>query len=103
MTAFDFKKDRKDLYNPPTAPVIVDVPEMLFLMVDGEGDPNTSKAYADAMQILYGLSYAIRMNKAETDYFEFVVPPPEGLWSLTDSSFKGGGAIGAIKNNSCGR
>lgn len=93
MAAFDFKKDRKDLYDPPTAPAIVDVPEMPFLMVDGKGNPNTSKAYAEAMQILYGLAYTIRMNKAEEGYFEYVVPPPEGLWSLTDASFRGGGAI----------
>ena len=93
MAAFDFKKDRKDLYNPGTSPAIVDVPEMLFIMVDGQGNPNTSKAYTEAMQLLYGLSYTIRMNKAEEGYFEFVVPPPEGFWSLTDTSFKGGEAI----------
>lgn len=93
MAAFDFKKDRKDLYNPGTAPVIVDVPEMLFIMVDGEGNPNTSKAYAQAMQILFGLSYAIRMNKTEKNYFEYIVPPPEGLWHLKDASFRGGEAI----------
>ncbi len=93
MAAFDFKKNRKDLYNPGTAPGIVEVPEMLFIKVDGAGNPNTSKRYAEAMLILYGLSYAIRMNKTETGYFEYVVPPAEGLWSLTDRSFKGGEAI----------
>ena len=90
MAAFDFKKDRKDLYNPGTAPVIMDVPEMLFIMVDGQGDPNTSQAYSESMQILYGLAYTIRMNKAEDGYFEFVVPPPEGFWSLSDTAFTGG-------------
>lgn len=90
MAAFDFKKDRKDLYNPTIAPSIVDVPEMLYIMVDGKGDPNTSESYIESMQILYGLSYTIRMNKAETGYAEFVVPPPEGLWSLADASFTGG-------------
>ncbi|HPJ01724.1 MAG TPA: GyrI-like domain-containing protein [Candidatus Limiplasma sp.] len=93
MAAIDFKKDRKDLYSPGTSPAIVEVPEMLFIMVDGEGDPNESQAYADAMQILYGLSYAIRMNKAEQGYFEYVVPPPEGLWNVTDASFRGDGPI----------
>ena len=29
-----------DLYRPPTEPVLVDVPEFEFLMIDGEGDPN---------------------------------------------------------------
>jgi len=94
MAAFDFKKDRKDLYNPATAPAIVDVPEMLYIMIDGAGDPNTCAAYGAAIQILYGLAYTIRMNKAETGYFEFVVPPPEGLWSMRGTAFQGGGAIG---------
>lgn len=86
MAAFDFKKDRKDLYQPTTAPSIVDVPEMLYFMVDGEGDPNTSEAYIEAIQILYGLSYTIRMNKTEKDFFEYVVPPLEGFWNFADHS-----------------
>lgn len=86
MAAFDFKKDRKDLYQPGTTPAIVDVPEMLFITVDGKGDPNTAAAYREAIQILYGLAYTIRMNKAEEGYFEFVVPPLEGLWDFADDS-----------------
>ena len=39
---FDFKKEYKELYQPKTTPAIVDVGEMLFIAVDGEGDPNTS-------------------------------------------------------------
>ena len=84
MTAFDFKKERRDLYQPATAPAIVDVPAMLFLMADGQGDPNVSEAFQSAMESLYGLAYAIRMNKAEADYFAFVVPPSEGFWNVAD-------------------
>ena len=92
MAAVDFKKERKDLYQPTTAPSIVDVPEMLYLMVDGQGDPNTSEAYRAAIQILYGLSYTIRMNKSEKDYFEYVVPPLEGFWDFADhTAFPNGG------------
>ncbi len=98
MAAFDFKKDRKDLYQPTTAPSIVDVPEMLYLMVDGQGDPNTSKAYIEAIQILYSLSYTIRMDKTEKDYFEFVVPPLEGFWDFAEHAvFPNGGPV-ADKN-----
>ncbi|MGB4637925.1 MAG: transcriptional regulator, partial [Limnochordia bacterium] len=43
MAKFDFKKEEKHLYQPKTTPAIVDVPEMLFLAVDGQGDPNTSQ------------------------------------------------------------
>lgn len=84
MAAFDFKKDRKDLYLPPTSPTIADVPEMPFIAVDGKGDPNTSEAFQEAMALLYGLSYAIRMSKTETGYFEYVVPPSEGFWDFAD-------------------
>ncbi len=84
MAAFDFKKERKDLYQPATAPAIVDVPEMLFITAGGRDDPNTSDAFMEAMQLLYGLSYALRMNKTETGYFEYVVPPAEGFWDFDD-------------------
>ena len=87
----DYKKQEKALYQPKTTPSIVDVPEMLFIMVDGAGDPNTSEAYSHAINVLYGLSYTIKMSKksgTEPDgYFDYVVPPLEGLWSVVDGSF----------------
>ena len=76
----DFKKIEKDLYQPKTTPSIIDVPEMIFIAVDGKGDPNTSEEYKAALEILYGLSYSIKMgNKA---ILEYVVPPLEGLWNI---------------------
>ena len=63
--SIDFKKTEKELYQPKTTPAIIDVLEMTFIMVDGCGNPNTSDAYKNALEILYGLSYAIKMrNKA---------------------------------------
>lgn len=93
----DYKKQFKDLYQPK-APSVIDVPEMLFIMVDGKGDPNTSAEYLAAVEILYGLSYSIKMSKMGGNrpdgYFEYVVPPLEGLWSLDDGgAFTGNGAI----------
>ncbi len=80
----DYKKEYKDLYLPKTRPSVVEVPSMKFLMVDGEGDPNTSAAYQRALELLYGLSFGIKMSKLGKDcpegYFEYVVPPLEGLW-----------------------
>lgn len=87
---FDFKKEFKDLYQPKTSPSLVDVPEMTFIMVDGKGDPNTSLEYKEAVELLYGLSYTIKMgNKA---ILEYVVPPLEGFWSVVDKDYRGGGA-----------
>jgi hypothetical protein len=92
----DYKKTEKALYQPAPTPSLIEVPEMLFIMVDGRGDPNTSEAYASAIEVLYGLSYAIKMSNKDGSqpegYFEYVVPPLEGLWALDDGgAFKGNG------------
>ena len=60
---FDFKKEYKGLYHPKTTPALIDVPPIRFIMVDGKGDPNTSKDYAEALELLYGLSFSIKMSK----------------------------------------
>ena len=57
MKKVDYKKELKQLYEPSSRNVeIIDVPEMNFLMVDGEGDPNTSKSFSDAIEALYPLA-----------------------------------------------
>ena len=83
--AIDFKITQKDLYQPGTEPAVIQVPEMVFIMIDGDGDPNTSEAYQTALEVLYGLAYSIKMSKMSgnqpEEYYDFVVPPLEGLWS----------------------
>ncbi len=90
---FDYKKEYKDLYMPKTKPSIIEVPEMIFIMVDGKGNPNTAEEYKNAMEILYGLSYSIKMSKMSgtqpKGYFEYVVPPLEGLWWGDEGYFDG--------------
>ncbi len=91
MTAsFDFKKEYKDLYLPKEKPVLIDVPVMNFIMVDGTGDPN-SETYREAIEILYALSYTIRMSvkggSEPAGFFEYVVPPLEGLWWIKGGAF----------------
>lgn len=83
--SFDFKKEFISLYMPGLKPAFVNVPAMKFIMIEGRGDPNLPDGeYAQAMQALYALSYAIKMSKngpnKPEDYFEYVVPPLEGLW-----------------------
>lgn len=97
MASFDYKKEYPDLYRPKTTPVLIDVPAMSFIMVDGRGNPNTCEAYKAAMEVLYGLSYSIKMSKMSgaqpEGYFEYVVPPLEGLWSVDDEGYDGTGVI----------
>ncbi|MGN6484947.1 MAG: GyrI-like domain-containing protein [Thermomicrobiales bacterium] len=84
MAPFDFKTDRKDLYAPPTSGfVLVEVPPMTFLAIDGHGDPNTSAAYREAVEALYAVSYTVKFaDKAQGR--DIVVGPLEGLWSAAD-------------------
>ena len=83
--AKDYKKEYKDLYLPKTKPMIVDIPEMQFVAVEGKSDPNDKDGeYFKAMQILYGIQFTIKMSKMGNNklngYFDYVVPPLEGLW-----------------------
>ena len=82
---FDFKKEYKEFYIPKTKPSIIDVPAMNFVSVRGKGDPNSEDGeYRKALDILYGVSYTIKMSKKGDrrieGYFDYVVPPLEGLW-----------------------
>lgn len=83
--AFDYKKGYKEYYLPPKKPGVVEVPEMAFLAVRGHGDPNEEGGtYKDALEMLYGVAYTIKMSKKGDHriegYFDFVVPPLEGFW-----------------------
>ena len=82
---FDFKKKYKEFYRPPQKPVIVEIPEVNFLAVKGKGNPNDEIGeYSVAVGLLYTIAYTLKMSyrgsyKIE-GYYEYVVPPLEGLW-----------------------
>ena len=83
--AFDYKKEYKEFYLPKNKPGLVTVPSMNFVAVRGKGDPNAEGGdYKEAMGILYGLAFTIKMSKLGDHqiegYFDYVVPPLEGFW-----------------------
>jgi len=84
----DLKKELKHLYQPSAKEVVqVDVPMLNFLMIDGEGDPNTAQAYSDAVETLFAVSYAIKfMVKRGPSAVDYGVMPLEGLWWADDIS-----------------
>jgi hypothetical protein len=84
VSKIDLKKELKALYNPsPKEVTLVDIPPANFLMIDGQGDPNTSSEFQAAIEALYGVSYTLKFalkkdpKYADSDY---VVMPLEGLW-----------------------
>jgi hypothetical protein len=85
MTSRTVVPGRARLYNARAdEPEIMDVPEMGFVMVDGHGDPNTSKDYAEAIEALYSLSYTLKFALKKEQGLEFRVGPLEGLWWVDD-------------------
>jgi hypothetical protein len=86
MQKRDYKKELKHLYKPSAKKVVlVDVPEMNFLMIDGQGDPNTSQAFQNAITALYPLAYALKfMVKKGEIGVDYGVLPLEGLWWSDD-------------------
>ncbi len=85
MEKLDYKKEYKDLYLPKAVPELINVPNMKFIWVAGKGNPNSENGeYQEALQLLYALSFTIKMSKMGTHkiegYFDYVVPPLEGFW-----------------------
>lgn len=81
----DVKKTLSHLYNPKNKSwELVDVPTMNFLMIDGEGNPNTAESYKVAVETLFTVAYMVKfMSKRELGK-DYVVPPLEGLWYADD-------------------
>jgi hypothetical protein len=88
MKKIDLKRELKHLYQPSAREVVqVEVPSLRFLMVDGEGDPNTSQAYAQAVEALFSVSYTAKfMVKKGAQELDYAVMPLEGLWWADDMS-----------------
>jgi len=85
MTKIDFKKELKHLYKAsPKHVVMVDVPVMNFLMVDGYGSPGSAD-FASAVEALFSLAYALKFTiKKGPQGIDYGVLPLEALWWAED-------------------
>lgn len=81
MTKTDLKKENKELYNPSNKePSLIEVPKMKYIMIDGDGDPNTSPEYQNAMEALFPVSFRVKFISKREKAKDYVVMPLEGLW-----------------------
>lgn len=83
MPKLDLKRAMRRLYYPPVGqPVLVDVPEMAYLMVDGRGAPE-DRAFQAAVEALFSASFTAKFAVKRVDPQEdFTVMPLEALfWS----------------------
>ena len=79
-TKVDLKRELAMLYRPHAGgPRFVDVPELSFLMVDGEGDPESATSFMDAVGALYSTAYTLKCGLRKLG-LDFTVMPLEALW-----------------------
>jgi hypothetical protein len=85
----DLKRAMRRLYYPPVGqPVLVDVPDMAYLMIDGRGAPGTED-YQQAVEALFSVSFTAKFTVKRVDpQMDFTVMPLESLWWTSDG---GGG------------
>lgn len=85
MEKLDFKTADKAFYTgKPGRFDLLTLPALPYLMIDGQGDPNTAPAYAAAVGALYALSYGLKFHAKATLARHHVVGPLEGLWWADD-------------------
>ena len=84
---YEWRKKEKEYYIPKEKPQLVEIPEFKYFTLKGKGNPN-SEAFKECIQVLYSLSYAIRMMPKNgitpEGYFEYTVYPLEGIWDLSE-------------------
>lgn len=86
MAKVDLRKELKPLYLPSAQTIAeVQVPAFTFLMVDGQGDPNHSADYTEAVEALFTVAYAAKFRvKKSSGGCDYAVMPLEGLWWADD-------------------
>jgi len=86
MEKRDLVKERKDLYTPPKGRfVLVDVPEIPFLRVEGQGSPGSSPGFQEAIGALYSVAYTLKFTSKKERGLDWKVAPLEGLFSTGEA------------------
>ena len=89
MNAEAYKALIKSLYFPKN-PEIIEIPPLQYAMIDGQGDPNKSDVFQDALGALYAVSYGIKMLPKKgivpDGYFEYKVNALEGIWNMPEGT-----------------
>jgi hypothetical protein len=80
MDKIDLKKQYKALYTAKEGPSVIEVPELNYIMIDGQGDPNTSEEFMEAMGAIYGAAYTLKFSSKKEKGLDWTVMGLEGLW-----------------------
>jgi hypothetical protein len=87
MPKIDLRKDLKPLYTASAKKgVLVEIPRMKFLMIDGSGHPNGNPLFQQGMEALFGVAYTLKFSsKLGPQKLDWTVMLPEGLWWVEGS------------------
>ena len=86
----EWRKKEKSIYLPKNKPEVIDIPTYQFIVLSGEGNPN-SKFFSECIEALYSVAYAIKMNLKKVknppdDYQDWTVYPLEGVWDISEKA-----------------
>jgi hypothetical protein len=86
----DLKKRKKNFIKPKLARRLLMSQKCLLSWLMARAIPIQSATYKQALDLLYALSYTIKMSPKQNDapdgYFDYVVAPLEGLWWLPNDA-----------------
>jgi hypothetical protein len=88
----DLKKALAPLFRPPREPVLVDIPELGYLMVDGEGAPEEtatqpSTEFQASFQALFPVAYTMKFRLKREGSIMPIMPLEALWWTGPDASF----------------
>ena len=87
----DLKKTLEPLFKPPLTPVLVDVPGLGYLMIDGEGAPEPKlgdeptelqRSFAAIFPVTYTIKFRLKRDGLTTP-----ILPLEALWFVDGETF----------------
>jgi len=87
IVKLELRKKLKEFYNPPARePVMVELPPMKYIMVDGGGEPG-GEAFTQAMSVLYNIAYTMKFRAKKLLKKDYDMMAPEGLWWMNGNKF----------------
>ena len=76
----ELRKTMKEFYNPPAREVVlVELPSLKYIMVDGDGEPG-GESFQQAMTTLYNIAYTMKFQSKRLLKKDYDMMAPEGLW-----------------------
>ena len=81
MTKIDLFKLNKSDYIAAKKPVLIDIKEATYLLINGEGAPG-KESFNDAVSALYAIAYTVKMTRKKQNKGDYVICKLEArYWS----------------------